>query len=333
MSALSVGDLAQSFTLTRSGSALKTALQRLSNELVTGLADDTAAYLSGDFGPLAGVEASLAQVRGYKAVTTEAALFTDTMQTALGRITGMAADLGGVLLAGASPSSATARISALGADAAQKFEAAVSALNTRVGDRNLFSGVAVTTAPLPGGADLLETLQTVVAGAVNAADVQTLLDDWFASPAGYAAAYQGGDPPGGVAVAPGELARIDVTAMDPAIRDTLKGLAMAALIDRNVLAASPDERADLVRRSGEGLLANQDDLGMLTARLGTTQAQIDQAAQRNTAERSALNIALSDLLAIDNYEVASRLQQTQTQLETLYTLTSRMSRLNLVNFL
>lgn len=332
MSSLSVGDMAQNFTLTRSGAAMKTTIQQLSNELVSGLADDTAAHLSGDFGPLAGIETSLAQLRGFKAVTTEAGLFTDAMQTALGGITDDAADLGQGLLAGASPS-ASPRISALGAEAAQKFEAAVAALNIRVGDRSLFAGVATTTTPLPTGADLLDTLQGVVAGALSAGDVQTALDDWFAQPTGYAAAYLGGDTLSGVVVAPGEIARIDVTALDPAIRDTLKGLAMAALIDRGVLPDNPDGRADLVRRSGEALLETQSDLGELTARLGTTQAQIDQAAQRNTAETSALNIALADLLAIDSYEVASRLQQTQTQLETLFALTSRMSRLNLVNFL
>jgi flagellar hook-associated protein 3 FlgL len=332
MSSLSVGDMAQTFTLTRSGSALKTAIQRLSNELVSGLAEDTAGHLSGDLGPLAGIQTSLAQLRGYKAVTTETGLFTDAMQAALGRITDMSADLGQAVLAGASPG-ASARIAALGVDAAQKFEASVAALNIRVGDRSLFAGDATTTMPLPTGADLLDTLETVVAGAVSASDVQTALDDWFASPTGYAAAYSGGDALVGVAVAPGEIARFDINALDPAIRDTLKGLAMTALIDRNVLANNPQERADLIRRSGESLLATQSDLGALAGRLGTAQAQIDQAAQRNTAETTALNIALSDLLSIDSFEVASRLQQTQTQLETLYALTSRMSRLNLVNFL
>lgn len=332
MSSLSVGDLARNFTLSRSAAAMKTGIRSLSNELVSGLAEDTAAQVSGDLGTLTGIESSLAQLRGYKAVTTETTLFTAGQQTALGRIADMAADLGRSLIAAASPGGA-ARLSALGADAARKFEAAVSALNTRVGDRSLFAGVATTTTPLPDGAGLLDMLQAVVAGATGAAEVQTALDHWFADPAGFAAVYQGGDALAGVAVAPGEIARVETTALDPAIRDTLGGLALAALIDRGVLADDPTGQADLVRRSAGELMSAQSGLGALTARLGSTQALIDQAAQRNSAETTALNIALSDLLAIDSYEVASRLQATQTQLETLYTLTSRMSRLNLVNFL
>ncbi len=332
MSSLSVGDMAQSFNLTRSGAAMKASLQRLSNELVSGLTDDAAAHLSGDFGPLAGIQASLARLEGYKSVTTEAGLYAETMQTALGRIVEMSGDLSRVLLSGASPG-APAQIAALGAEAAQKFESAIGALNTRVGDRNLFSGQAATTTPLPSGAELLDTLQTVVAGATSAADVQTALDDWFSASAGYAATYKGDDGLVALPLAPGDVARLDITALDPAIRDTLKGLAMAALLDRGVLTDSPQGRSDLVRRSGEALLSAQTGMSATTARLGSAQAHIDQAAQQNSAESSALSIAASDLLAIDGYEVASQLQQTQVQLEILYTLTSRLSRLNLVNFL
>lgn len=333
MSSLSMGDMAQSFALTRSGATMKTNIQRLSNELVTGLANDTSQHLSGDFGALAAIKTSLSRLQGDRAVTSEAGLLTDAMQTALGHITDMSGDLGSALLANGNSGGGIAGMSALGTEAEQKFEAAVSALNARVGDRNLFAGVETATTPLPSGADLLDTLQAVVAASTSAADVQTALDDWFADPAGYAASYLGGAPLAGLPVAPGELARMDVTALDPVLRDALKGLALSALVGRDVFAGEPEKRADLLRRSGEALVSSQSGLAELTSRLGTAQAQISDAAQRNTAETSALNIALSDLLSIDSYEVASQLQETQTQLETLYALTSRMSRLNLVNFL
>ncbi len=332
MTSMSVGDMAQFLSLSRSGAALNTSLQRLSEELVSGLAEDKAAHLSGDFGPLAGIETSLARLTGYRAVTTEAALTTDTMQAALGRVTDSAADLGRALLAGASPG-VSSRLAALGADGAVAFTAAVSALNSRVGDRSLFAGVATSTTPLPDGGDLLDTLSGLVAGAMTAADVQTAIDTWFADPSGFAASYQGGAAQAALTLAPGETARVDITALDPAIADTLRGMALAALVDRGVLAGNPEEQANLLLRSGETMLSAQSDLGELTARLGTLQSRIDEAATRNAAETSALEIARSDLLSIDSYQVATALQQTQTQLETLYTLTSRLSRLSLVNFL
>jgi len=328
----SVGDLAQSFILTRHGTQMKTDIQRLTNEVTTGVADDTARHLAGDFGPLAGIDGSLARLGGYRSVTAEAGLFTDTMQSALERIDTMAADLGGSLLAGATSSTPT-RVSALGTEAVQKLGTALSALNTRLGDRSLFSGIESATSPLPEGAALLDTLQGVVAGARTAEEVETALTTWFGSANGFGAAYRGGAALAPLNVADGESARIDITAEDPAIRDTLKGLAMAALLGRGLLDGQPEARADIVRRSGEALMAAQDARSNLMARLGITQEQIEQAEQRNIAETSALGIARSELLSVDSYEVAAQLQQTQTQLETLYTLTARMSRLSLVNFL
>ncbi len=332
MTMLSVGDLAQSFLMARQNAALKTELQRLSNEVTTGVAEDTAHHLAGDFGPLAGIESSLARLTGYKSVTTEAGLFTEAMQSALNLVDDLASTLGQSLFSGATTSTPT-RIDAMATEAVQNLATTLSALNTRLGDRSLFAGTATTTTPLPDGETLLTTLQSVVAGAQTVDDIDAALTQWFAATDGFSALYQGGPPLAALTVAPGETVRIDITARDPAIRDTLKGLAMVALLDRGVLAGQLTDRANVVKRSGEILIGSQTGRALITARLGTTQAQIDSAAQRNTAETSALSIARANLLSVDGYDAATRLQQTQTQLETLYALTSRMSRLNLVNYL
>jgi len=63
------------------------------------------------------------------------------------------------------------------------------------------------------------------------------------------------------------------------------------------------------------------------------EAQIDGATARNTAESSALELARAELIAIDPYKAATDLTSVQTQLETLYALTARLSRLSLVEYL
>ncbi|MGL6212153.1 MAG: flagellin, partial [Paracoccaceae bacterium] len=191
MPMMSVGDMAQPFIQTRQGTAMKAEIQRLSNELVTGLADDPARHLAGDFGPLTGIDASLSRLAAYKSVTAEAGMFTEIMQSALGRVDELASDLGGALLSAATTTT-PARISALGIEAVQKFETAISALNTRLGDRSLFSGVATAATPLPDGKALLDTLEGVVSGAASAEEVDTALTDWFAAVNGFEATYQGG---------------------------------------------------------------------------------------------------------------------------------------------
>jgi len=332
MQMLSLGDLAQSFLFARRGTEMKADIQRLSLELTTGLTQDPARHLAGDFGPLGGIDASLARLTAYRSVTAEAGLFSQGMQSAIGRVDTLAVDLGYALLAGSSPGNPV-RVDALAAEAVQKLDAALSALNTRIGDRSLFSGVDTAAKAVPDGAAFLATLQGVVAGVPTVDDLGTRLDDWFASAAGYGAAYGGGAALAPLSIAPGEVARLDITAAHPAIRDTLKGLAMAALLGTGLFTGQPELRATVAMRAGEALTRNQTDRVELAAGLGRAEAQIEQAAQHNTAETSALGIARTELLSVDGYEAASRLQATQTQLETLYALTSRMQRLNLVNYL
>ena len=136
-----------------------------------------------------------------------------------------------------------------------------------------------------------------------------------------------------LAVAPGETADLGFTAADPGIRETLKGLAMAALLDRGVLGGNMPARADLARRAGESLLTSQTSRASMAARLGTVEGQIAAATARNGAEMSALQIALNGITDVDPYETASKLEATRQQIETLYALTARISRLSLVDFL
>lgn len=332
MTLVSVGDLAQSFVLRNRSAALKEDLQTLSGEMVSGLAADQAAHLSGDFVPVAAIEASLAQLSAFKSTTAELSLFATAMQSAIASIDGSASDLGQSMLA-ASTSASPVRIDATGFDAQQRFEQAVSTLNTRFGDRSLFAGMATNGPALTGAEAMLTALDSEIAGALTAAEMVTAISDWFDSPTGFAASYLGAGALAPLQVAPGESAQIDVTALDPALVQTLKGLAIGAMLNRGALAGDLDGRSQLARASAESLISTQTDRALLAARLGTTEAQIGTAEVRNQAEATSLGLARLDLLALDPYETASKLEERQSQLELLYAITARMSRLSLVNYL
>ena len=332
---LSLGDMAQSLILSRRGTALKEAMQQLATEATTGLVADQTTRLKGNFVPIAGIESSLSQLDAYHTVTTETQIFTSVMQTALGTISTQATALSTNLLSGASRSS-TLQINALGVDAAQRLDSAMAALNTRIGERSLFAGQATDHAAVASADTLLTALQGAVtsAGAISSADVETAVTAWFADPSGFKATiYQGADALAPVPVGADQTAQIDVTATDPAIVDTLKGLAMAALLSRGVLAGSDVARADLAKRAGESLAGSQSSFVQLAAHLGTVEASIQNAATRNDAEKGVLETARLNLLSVDPYETATKYQETQTQLQTLYSITARASRLSLVNFL
>jgi flagellar hook-associated protein 3 FlgL len=81
------------------------------------------------------------------------------------------------------------------------------------------------------------------------------------------------------------------------------------------------------------MLQNQDDLTSLRAQIGFAEARIDSMATRNASESVSLEYAKGTLLAADPYETATRLEEVQFQLQSLYAVTVKTSQLSLVNFL
>lgn len=332
MTLMTLGDLAQSMILRRNMNQAKVQVQTLSQEMTSGVTSDLARHLRGDLGPLNGLNQTLKQLDGYKSVTTEVELFASSMQTALERLDGFATDLA-TPLQSLTMAGDDASINAVGSEAKQKFEAAVGLLNTRVGDRALFSGKATDRAPLPDGATVLAQLQTLVAAETTADGVRDAVVDWFDDPAGYAALYAGEDALAAVDIGQGESAHLNITAETAEVVETLKGLALAALTAEGATGLQASGRASLAKMAGANLMASQSARSDLRADLAVTENRIATAHTRNGAETTALEIARAKLVEVDAYEAATELTSAQTRLETIYAITSRLSSLNLASFL
>ena len=333
MALSSIGDLARGFSLKNQTASMKAELDRRSLEATTGRIADVGQAVSGDFTPLAAIDASLARLGAYHGVGVEATLAADTVQSALATVSRLSVRLGSNLLSVASPGS-PASVAAVSQDAVAQFRTAVATLNTTVGDRSLFSGTDTRSPALAPADDILNAVVAVAAGAADATAAEAAIGAWFSDPAGFATiGYTGGRRLDPLMIASGETVAADATADDPALRDTLKALAMAAVLDRGVLAGDADQRARLARRAGEALLESETGRTTLAARIGTAQERISDAQIRNGAETTALTMARTKIVSVDAYEAATALTSTQTELETLYAITSRLSKLTLANFL
>lgn len=333
MALTTVGDMAQAMILSRRNATLKDEIQNLMTEATTGLSTRPTERVKGDFVPLAGIEASLTQIEAYRLVAGETGAMANHMQIAIDGITNSASTLSSLLLAAAT-SHAPSQIDTLGREAERRLDAAISALNTRMGARSLFAGQTTDVAALADSDTLLTALNGVISGALSSADVETAVEAWFDDPSGFVATiYQGGEALAPVPIGRDQEVAIDVTATDPALIGAIKGLAMAALLARGALTGSDVARADLAKRAGEDLAANQTALAELGARLGSIEATIVTAKVQNDTEKSALETARLGLLSVDPYETAARLQEAQSQLETLFSITARMSRLSLTSYL
>ena len=86
-------------------------------------------------------------------------------------------------------------------------------------------------------------------------------------------------------------------------------------------------------QAGQQLLSTEEGRITLSARIGTAEAQIETARTRNAAEETALGILRSGIGSVDPYEAATRLETVRAQLESLYLVTARVSRLSLTEYL
>ncbi|MFZ5709254.1 MAG: flagellin [Pseudomonadota bacterium] len=337
MSFVSIGDLAQSLQLRRASGELQKRQDILTRELSTGRVSDRAAAVQGDQRAVSAIERSITILRSQATAAAEASLFAATMQTALGTAQDAADTLAPDLLS-ASSMKAPPQVDALAAAGRGRFDAVVAALNAQAAGRYVLSGTATDSVPLAPAADILASIEAATAGLVTVADIRSAVAGWFDAPAGGGGfldlAYGGNAaPPGPFPLGEGEALALPATASDPAVRDLLRGLATAALVARGALAGDPAARAQLLTGAGRTIADAGGRIVALRAEIGVAEERIAAATTRIASEDSALRIARSGLVEVDPYETASALTQVETQIETLYALTVRMSRLSLTDWL
>ena len=335
MSLIPAGDMANALFLRRQSALLKSELARHSQELSTGRTADPLRKLRGDTAALAAVERGRTALDAYDMATKEAALHTAGQQRVLEKLRVESLDLAGELLTygNAVPPEMIQTGGRIGRAA---FEDAVAGLNTQMGGRSLFSGVASDRPALAPVQEIVDALMAAVAGATTAEEVEQIVTDWF-DPAGtefLSVAYRGAtDPEGPVSLSPGQRVEMSVTAARPELRKLLGGLAMISLVEAGALGDNRAERAKLIGLSAVRLLEAPGGVTALAGELGDTEARIETAKTRNAHERTALELALTDLIAVDSFDAATRLEETRVRIESLFTLTARLQRMSLTEFL
>ena len=334
MTALSIGDLAQGYVTRHRNTALKQDMTRLSTEISTGQVTDVRQVMGGNAGYLVDIESRLEMLSGYDVATSESALYATGMQTALTRVGDLSSDLGGKLLI-AGKSAVASAVAHTGHDARAAMDAMVGGLNMEIAGRHMFGGTATDRAPLADAETILDALKVAVAGAGTPDEIQLAARDWFDDPAGYKnSAYFGSDE----ALAPIALSQdtsvtLDVTVMDSELRDMLRLTAVAALAADPALGLDAQAQKELFNTVGVELIGARDNVISLQAEVGSSQERIDQIATRHAAEKTSLDYAKSTLLGVDPYEAATKLEEVQFQLQSLYAVTARMSQLSLLNYL
>lgn len=334
MTVSSMGDLAMAFALRQRNSEIKTDIQQLNQELASGITADISQHLGGSYTRLTSVERDLRVLGGYSIAISEAENYADMVQIRLSQVADLSTDFMGKLIT-SHASNGTGAQEVMSVEARLHFSTVIDTLNTRSAGRNIFSGEDSSTNAYIDPDLILAELTNVVAGSLTPTDAMTAINTWFDDPAGFEAfSYTGSaNPLSAFKMSDTVSVSVDIRGNDPALKEVLKSIAIAAVSDDAALGFSVAERNNMIEAAGLGLVSAQQGIVGVQARVGIAQEQIDGWMLRTQTEQVGTEYAKNALLAIDPYETATRLEAAQFQLQSLYTVTARLSDMSLVNYL
>jgi flagellar hook-associated protein 3 FlgL len=228
----------------------------------------------------------------------------------------------------------------------------ISGLNNTVGGEFLFAGINTGVKPVtdyyatPPGPN-----QTAVAAAFTAAfgttqsdpanagitgaAMQNFLDTTFSAlfddPAWSSDWSSASSQNMNSRISPSEVVQTSANASEQAFRKLAKAYTMVSdlgvqNLNREAFSVVADQAS---RLAGEAI----QDLVGIQSRLGTAAAHVDTANQRMSAQTNILNNQIDNLEKVDPFEASTRVTNLLTQLETSYSLTARVQRLTILNYL
>jgi flagellar hook-associated protein 3 FlgL len=311
---------------------LKERSEVLRVELVTGR--DPALKSAGDAtsGDLHLLRKAFDDVSFFRGATARALGRAGSAQAVLQRAAEGANGIGATMLdAIGRADEATIETTAIAAKA--ELGALMSSFNQRFEGRALFSGDAADSASLADAQTLIADISALYSGAATPAQFQTDLDTYFNDPAGGFATniYLGGAGNAArVEISDGELIDYSAKADEQPVKDLLRGLATIVV----AAAAAPSiDRDATLNTSAIGVVESEARLTLISARIGVVEERMQTALASLDAESAALASVFNERTTRDPFEAALELQQLESQLQSSFTLTARISRLSLVNFL
>lgn len=338
MKTTTFGDMSQRLALQRQGTGLKQSVATLSYELTTGTVKDKASKLSGNLSMLTSVNNAMKLASARKANAQSAGTLMSLQQSILENFSDKAQS-GFLDEIVRSPNASTAELSR-GADMmANRFRDAVSQLNASFAGRALFAGTSGDGAAVIAANDMLdaifEDLTSALPAGADAESARAFISGWFAEGGQFdTTAYLGGGPiPERLDLGHGVSVGFEITAQDESIREFLAGLATGAVLSKGLFEGDMPQQKAMLEKASFSLASANGKLIGLSARLGLEEERASIGQTRAEAEHTAMEITRAELTEADPYETGVRLELAISQLDMIYNLTARLSRLSLATYL
>jgi flagellar hook-associated protein 3 FlgL len=237
-------------------------------------------------------------------------------------------------------------------EAASALSSLIGLLNTQINGAYLFAGINTDVKPIPeydqvpaasnkqavDAAFLAEfgiAQSDPAVSTILPADMQTFLDtafaDLFADPEWGNSWSQASDQNVRSRISNSELIETSTNANEPAMRKLAAAYTMVA--DLGTANLNADAFEAVVDRAITLVGEAVTELTALRADLGAAQQRLTTANERMVLQRDILSNHISALEGVDPYEASTRLTELLTQIETSYSMTARITRLTILNYL
>jgi flagellar hook-associated protein 3 FlgL len=339
---LNVPELLQRRRLSADNALVKQQLQKAQKELTTGLRQDRVSATNGDTSKLMALERLIGAIDGRATNLGLDKARAATMQSAFDTIMSTTEKLPALFWGEkAAPNNILVDVKGLEAETALRH--ALDTLNGQFGGRGLFNGSAGPGAAFAAGgfASAAAQIVDVARQALNAgptpAAALTAVDDFFNAGAAIGGLTFDGDFWAGSGAAPSadfgsDKAAYAVRGDAQAVKDLLRGLALAAALPSSTFASNQVAAEEILNAAGSAVATGRDGIALEQARLGAVEARIDEVLTRDAAERTTLSIARMDLIGRDQYDAAVEVQELENRLQMIYAITARTAELSFVNF-
>ena len=328
-------DLGRLAGLRRATADTRAALDKAATEMTTG--ENTSRYdaTSGNITRIFAIERELDRNAVFSETIALSTVRVDTMQNALGLILDPLQSLADSLpstvgIGDVSASMIHAR------SARNAFTDTVNALNTQSGGLSLFAGTATDRPALAFAETMLGELDALAAAAGSAEEAIAAVNAWFAAPSGgfYASGYIGSaEDVASVDIGEGRRLDYGMRADQAELVETLRAEALAAVVAGGAFAGDNTARMEILKAASAALIAAKEGVLDIRSAVGVTQETLENATAARTAEKNTLDLARNAIMTVDPTEATSMYTALETQLQTIYTVTARLSELSYVKYM
>lgn len=328
-------DLGRLAGLRRATADTRAALDKAATEMTTG--ENTSRYdaTSGNITRIFAIERELDRNAVFSDTIALSTVRVDTMQNALGLILDPLQSLADSLpstvgIGDVSASMIHAR------SARNAFTDTVNALNTQSGGLSLFAGTATDRPALASAETMLGEIDALAAAAGSAEEAIDAVNAWFAAPSGgfYASGYIGStEDLASVDIGEGRRLDYGLRADQAELVETLRAEALAAVVAGGAFAGDNTARMDILKAAGAALIAAKEGMLDIRSAVGVSQETLENATAARTAEKNTLDLARNAIMTVDPTEATSMYTALETQLQTIYTVTARLSELSYVKYM